>query len=483
MGQSIQVKEFTDADYREFSIRLNTQLQELREQIKGPSFNQKRFSLGAELEVYLVDEEYAPACVNEQLLELSNNPCLTPELNRYNLELNLTPVDVKGTAPFSLLEREMRYLLDGLQNHAQGMGVYIIPIGVLPTLRENHLTEEYMTDRARYHALKKSLCGVDYKHYQISINGKDRLVLEGEGVSVEGANTSFQVHLQLPADQFANYFNASQLTTPLLLALSANSPLVLGHRLWQETRIALFKQSVDFREYINVDWRPPSRVNFCHGWIRKEAWELFAENVALYEPLLPILYDDEGSLPELRLHHGTVWSWNRAVYAPGEEGHLRVEFRTLPAGPTIVDMLANAALSVGLTLGLGDFMDDYSAKLPFRFAEYNFYRGAQYGLEAHLVWPNKGKGGVTERPILNIIEEFLPIAREGLKQLGSKSEDLDRLWKIVEERFEKKITGAKWQLNRFEHYRQKCSVKESCSRMLADYRENMMTGQQVALWY
>ena len=484
MGQSLELKDFTNKDHRKFSKRLNVQLEQLREQIKKPSFSSSFFSLGAELEVYLVDEKFEPACINEQILELANNSCFTPEINRYNLELNLTPVNSKGVSPFALMEQEMRQLLDELHGYALDMGSRVIPVGILPTLKKCHLTEKFMTDQARYHALKRGLCGEGHKNYRINIDGKDPLVLEGKGISVEGANTSFQVHLRVPADRFADYFNGVQLTAPLLLALSANSPLVIGHRLWQESRIALFKQSIDFRDHGDLHWRQPARVSFGQGWVRKEAWELFAENVALYEPLIPVLYDeaDSSSLSELRLHHGTVWSWNRAVYAPGEDGHLRIEFRSLPAGPTVLDMLANGVFAIGLTLGFADVMDHYTARLPFRFAEYNFYRGAQQGLEAKLVWPNRERGCLEERSILDIIEEFLPIAREGLKKLESNKEDIDRLWKIVEERFEKQITGARWQIHRFEYYRQKCSVEESCYRMLGDYQNNMMTDQPVVSW-
>ena len=484
MGQSIELKDYTTVDYQKFSTRLKNQLGELREQIKEPSFNKRVFSLGAELEVYLVNDKYEPACVNEQILELVGNPCFTPEINRYNLELNLTPVDSKGASPFALLEKEMRYFLDELEKQALDLGAHVIPIGILPTLKKCHLTEKFMTDQVRYHILRKGLCGEGHKQYRINIDGKDPLVLEGEGISVEGANTSFQVHFRVPANRFADYFNGVQLTAPLLLALSANSPLVIGHRLWQESRIALFKQSVDFREHWDLHWRQPARVSFGQGWVRNEAWELFTENVALYKPLIPFLYDEKdlSSLPELRLHHGTVWPWNRAVYAPGKDGHLRIEFRSLPAGPTVLDMLANGAFAIGLTLGLVDVIDRYIARLPFRFAEYNFYRGAQQGLEAKLVWPSREKGCLEERPIIDIIEEFLPIAREGLKQLESDSEDIDRLWKIIERRFEKRVTGADWQVSRFEHYREKCSVEESCYRLLVDYRDNMMTNQPVALW-
>ena len=486
MGEFIKTQEFTAQDYQEFSTRLHTQLQELREDIKTPPFNQKYFSLGAELETYLVDNQYKPACINEQLLKLANDPRLTPELNQYNLELNLSPADGRKGPLFSPIEQEVRTLLDQLQNHAQSMGANIIPIGILPTLEEEHLKEEYMTDRNRYHALRKSLCGPGDKRYKININGKDSLVLSGKGLAVEGANTSFQVHLRLPTDGFVDYFNATQLATPLFLALGCNSPLVLGQRLWQESRIALFKQSVDFRDHENSDWKQPGRVFFGHGWIRREPWELFAESVALYPPLLPILYKEQESsplaLPELCLHHGTIWPWNRAVYAPGEGGHLRIEYRSLPAGPTVTDMMANAAFAVGLTLGMVDFIDYYTARLPFHFAAYNFYRAAQHGLNAQLIWPNMGQGGVKERPIVAIIEEFLPVAREGLARLGTERSEIDRLWNVIEERFEKRATGANWQLERFEHYRKQCSIQESCSRMLADYRNNMMTGKEVAHW-
>ena len=482
MGISLGRDTFLPGDYREFSVRLDDQLRELRERVGEPSFNREYFSLGAELEVYLVDGANRPACANEQLLQLVNHHALTPEINRYNLELNFTPVHGKGS--FSELQKEMYCLLDMLADHAQGIGVGIVPIGILPTLQREHLKSEYMTDDNRYRALEKSLRGSGHKRYKININGLDPLVLEGEGISVEGANTSFQVHLRVPADRFADYFNAAQLTTPLLLGMCTNSPLVVGHRLWQESRIALFKQSVDFREHEELHWRQPSRVSFGHGWVRREAWELFSQNVALYEPLLPILYDNKEpfAFSELCLHHGTVWPWNRAVYHPGREGHLRIEFRALPAGPTVLDMVANAVLAVGMALGLADEIDFYSARLPFAYAEYNFYRAAQHGLKAPLIWPHKGRGGFGERPIVEIIEEFLPIARKGIDVLGMESDEIDKFWSIIEERFEKQVTGAVWQLDRFELYRKSCSVDESCLRLLEDYRNNIATGKQVAVW-
>ncbi|MEP5764340.1 MAG: glutamate-cysteine ligase family protein [Halieaceae bacterium] len=486
MGEDVMKSVYSPAEFREFSIRLEKQLAQLRELLAQDSFSRWEPSIGAELEVYLVDNEYRPATINEQLLQMANNPQLTPELNQYNLEFNLSPVSAVGS-PFLAVEKELRDFLGSLQGHAQSIDANVIPIGILPTLHEEHLHQSYMTDRPRYHALTNGLCGIRGKEFHIDISGADHLSLHGEGVTVEGANTSFQVHLRVPANEFARSFNSAQLTTPLVLALAANSPLIAGMRLWQESRIALFKQSIDFREQTNADWRHPARVNFGHGWVRNSAWELFAENVALYQPIIPALSDeadlgDPPLLPELCLHHGTVWPWNRAVYGPQSGGHLRIEFRALPAGPTVIDMLANAALSIGWAVGLGDSIDHYVARLPFNFAEYNFYRAAQHGMDAKLLWPRKNVGGLEERPIVELIEEFLPRARVGLDHLGVDRADSDRLMNVIEERFETRHTGANWQLQTFERYRKESDVEQACSRMLADYVDNVMAGSPVANW-
>lgn len=485
MGESVYKDEFSGQERREFGRRLTTQLDTLREHLSLPAFSRPIYSFGAELEVYLVDDEFKPAAINEELLALANDPQLTPELNRYNLEYNLSPVAARGR-PFAAMDAELRAALNSLQGHARSINSNVIPVGILPTLSQQHLSQSYMTDRPRYHALNRGLCGLRGNQYSININGQDSLALTGDGVTVEGANTSFQVHLRVPAERFARLFNAAQLTTPLVLALAANSPLIAGHRLWQESRIALFKQSIDFRERDHPDWRQPARVTFGHGWVREGAWELFAENVALFTPLIPALFDrpppDSMALPELSLHHGTIWPWNRAVYAAEDGGHVRIEFRALPAGPTITDMMANAALSIGWCLGLAEIIDDMMARLPFRFAEYNFYRAAQYGLDARLIWPCSAGGGVEERPVTELIEELLPHARRGLQSIEVDSADSDHLWPVIEQRLETHCTGAQWQLQRFDHYRKTQTVEAACSSLLSDYVARVMHGDPVASW-
>ncbi len=485
MGDALYKDHFSEAEHREFSVRLEQQLEQLRGLLESEPFQREEASIGAELELYLVDDQYRPAAVNEELLRLANSPQLTPELNRYNLEFNMNPVAAAGS-PFTAMEQELRGFLEHLHSLANGIGANILPIGILPTLSDEYLKYEYMTDRPRYHALIKALTGQGGGEMKININGEDSLVMLGEGLTVEGANTSFQVHLRVPAQRFADTYNATQLTTPLVLALAANSPLISGMRLWQESRIALFKQSLDFRERDHPDWRQPARVWFGSGWMRRSAWELFAENVALFKPLLPVLFDDDQRQPpalrELCMHHGTVWSWNRAVYGAQGDGHVRIEFRALPAGPTIYDMLANAALSIGWATGVASSAADYVARLPFRMAEYNFYRAAQYGLDAKLIWPRKHRGGLEEWAITDLIEEFLPRAWQGLKQLNTSDDDIGMVKNIVEHRLQTRMTGAAWQVQRFEYYRESMAVDEACSRMLADYVDRVMEGYPVASW-
>jgi len=486
VGENIYKTEFIDSDYGAFGTRLEQQLDVLRDTLRTPAFNRDKPSLGAELEVYLVDKDLDPAPVNETLLELSDNPQLTPELNRYNLEFNLSPVDAAGS-PFGAMGSELRRFLDELAAHAKEIDTRVVPVGILPTLREEHLSLSYMTDRPRYHALSQALARERGDGVPIKINGKDPLSMRGEGVTVEGANTSFQVHLRLAADDFARTFNAAQLTTPLVLALCANSPMVAGHRLWQESRIALFKQSTDIRLKAHPDWRQPARVCFGHGWVREGAWELFAENVALHAPLVPALYDsDDDTTPprlrELRLHHGTIWPWNRAVYDTADNGHLRIEFRALPAGPTVLDMMANAALSIGWSVALQDTIDGLVARLPFRTAEYNFYRAAQHGLDAILLWPCAHGGGLEERPVTELIESFLPCAADGLAALGIDSSDSDPLLDVAAQRLASRQTGAQWQLDHYEQHRAKGTVDEACRAMLAGYMERMTLGDPVATW-
>ncbi len=423
MGLSIDRDDFSAADFEQFAQRLQQCLRALRALLARPGFGAGETSIGAELEVTVVDSQGMPMPLNRRLLADSLDPQLQLEIDRFNLEYNLTPIELREH-PFSQLQNELEQAMAAIDTAVAAHGGRVAVIGILPTLRQRDLGADALTDLPRYRALAAGVRRLRQAPFQINISGHDHLVTTSDSVALEGANTSLQIHLRVEPERFADTFNAAQLVTPLAVAIGANSPIFLGHRLWDETRIALFKQAVDSRTPGAVEWRRAARVPFGHGWARQGAYELFAESVALFPPLIPLSGAENPvsalqrgatpSLPELRLHQSTTWQWNRAIFDPIDGGHLRLEMRALPAGPSAVDMTANAAFLVGLVLGMRDRINDLIPALPFQYAEYNFYRAAQHGLDAQLLWPTLQPISPRERSVRDLIEEMLPLAAAGL---------------------------------------------------------------------
>ncbi|MEL7045332.1 MAG: glutamate--cysteine ligase [Pseudomonadota bacterium] len=450
MGIEIHSSNFSDKDRERFAECLEDQLGTLRAMLAAPAFGRGVPSLGAELELYLVDRHGAPAYLNQEVHRLAGDPQLTLELNRYNLEYNLSPCALRDGA-LAALEREVLDKLKRLGTLVSDFDARVVPIGILPTLREHDFGGHCITNRQRYRALVAQLLEWRGSDFQIHINGAEPLQLGMTDITLEGANTSFQVHLRVEPDHYVNTFNAIQLVTPLALAISANSPSLFGHELWDETRIPLFKQSIDTRHTDRYRWSEPPRVCFGHGWLRHDPCEPFEQTVRLYRPLLPVCATvDLGRrgpppLDELRLHQSTVWLWNRPVYDDADGGHLRVEMRSFPAGPSAVDMVAGAALMLGLARALRDDMDRLAAALPFNLAEYNFYRAAQQGLNARVVWPRLRQQGLRDVPLTQVLEELLPRADDGLRHLGVSQAERDRYLSVIDARLAVRRNGAEWQ--------------------------------------
>lgn len=452
MGTDIPQTRFTADDYKRFGLRLEQNLTQLREQLAVPGFGEGPGSLGAELEIYIVDQDGRPLHLNEELQTDAADPQLTLELNRYNLEYNLTPVALSAQ-PFQRIEAEIEQKLATLRRLAAARDARIVSIGILPTLQRSDFGPACMTGKRRFKALVEQLIARRGHQFRIDINGQHPLRMEMDDITLEGANTSFQVHYRVAPRLFADTFNAIQAVTPLALAIAGNSPTLFGHRLWQETRIPLFKQSIDTRLPDRYSWNEPARVNFGHGWVRRDAAELFVETVRLYRPLLPVCPSEDGAagagpseLPQLQLHQSTVWLWNRPVYDAAAGGHLRIEMRALPAGPTAVDMVANAAFLIGMAEGLRPNINTWLPALPFHIAEHNFYRAAQHGLEARLVWPRDRQCACEEQPAAAIIAAMLPVARRGLAAIGIAEAEASRYLQVIERRLASGQTGARWQL-------------------------------------
>ena len=491
MGLKVTKKSFSKEELTAYSAVLNEQLDILKEIIRSPGFGDETLKFGAELEMYLVDDDCNVLPQSAALLKAIDDPQYQAEINQYNIELNLPAFDIKGK-PFTNMLTEMRHKTERLEEVAASMGISIMPVGILPTLRQDQLTKDYMTRELRYEVLGERLMDIRGQSFEINIHGEEHVSLTCDDVTVEGANTSFQVHMMVEHDRFADIYNAAQLTMPLVTAVAANSGILLGMRTWDETRVALFKQSLDTRVKGEVPWRRPARVSFGQGWVKRDSWELFAETVALFEPLLPIISEENaaevwarGELPsfhELHLQMGTSWPWHRPVYSPDNNGHVRIEFRAIPAGPTSLDMVANAAFAMGLAVGLADHIEDFITSIPFRFAEYNFYRAAQKGLDASILWPCRNRHLTEEFPIVDVIDSLYPYAEEGLTRMGVDREEIGTYLGIIQERISSGITGARWQQNTHRHFEEKYT-KEEASRMVSKlYIENARSALPVSKW-
>jgi gamma-glutamyl:cysteine ligase YbdK (ATP-grasp superfamily) len=482
MGQACSTASFNSNDFTHFSQRVQRQLSQLKQRLYTPApFSPNDYSFGAELELYLVDKHFAPQCVNVALMDMLGDKRLTEEINQFNLEINSSPVAARNS-PFSAMHKEFNQILDSVITASEHFSALPLWIGILPTLQAEHLSLDYMTDKPRYHALTDQLRKRSQGPFKITINNQEHLNLVSEDVTLEGANTSFQVHFKVPEKDFVALYNAAQLITPLMVATAANSPLIMERQLWEESRIALFKQSIDHRNKQKMQWRQPARVSFGQGWLRHNPWELFAENVALHEPILPYISDTEKPYAELMMHHGTVWAWNRAVFDTHDNGHLRIEFRALPAGPSITDMLANAALTIGLTQAISHNIEDYLVRLPFQHAEYNFYRAAKHGLDAQILWPSKTQNTLCEQPVLALLEECLPLAEAGLHELGVPKQEITYYLGVIAKRVAAKRNGANWQRQMLAKYETQDNRHIATIKMLNEYQLNMRADRPIHEW-
>ena len=340
MGTEIAREKFSERDYARFTERLERCLADLGQLLGRPGFGAGPATVGAELELFLVDGAARPLPLNQAVRALAADPRVAVELNRFNLELNCSPAPLAGR-PFTALAGELGVLLDRVGAAARAHHGRIALISVLPTLSQAHLGAGALTGTARYRALDRGLRRLRQGPLQVKISGAEPLELTSENIALEGANCSFQVHLRVAPGDFTRVYNAVQLATAPALAAAGNSPTFLGHRLWEETRVALFKQSVEDRDSRGPRRRPP-RTTLGTGWLRDGALELFTEGVRLHEPLLPFVSAPAaGRLPGRRSRGGRLPGRRPAPpggaqAAPGyglalEPGHLRPRGRRSPA--------------------------------------------------------------------------------------------------------------------------------------------------------
>ncbi|MEV6342106.1 glutamate-cysteine ligase family protein [Actinoplanes sp. NPDC051851] len=450
MGKDLVHGVFSPQDRIEYREKVRQCLDVLGRLLDHGSFDDGTGMTGLELEINLVDAEAGPVMRNVEFLGELADPRFQAELGRFNIELNVPPRAISGEG-FDAYEKEILEALRAAEECAGKSETRLAMVGMLPTLAAERMTPDTLTDNERFRALNTEIVRARGDEFRLDIRGVERLLSANPSIAPEAACTSAQFHLQVPAGSFARYWNASQALAAAQVALGANSPFLFGRRLWAETRIAHFEQATDVRpdEFIAQGVRP--RVWFGERWITS-VFDLYEENVRFFPPLLPFLGDEDpaavwsaGEVPRLRelcMHNGTIYRWNRPVYDVLDgRPHLRVENRVLPSGPTVTDLLANAAFYFGVVRRLAEQERPVWSRLDFGAAAESFRDAARFGLDATVRWPGLGEVPVTEL----ILSTLLPKAHAGLDAFGVDPAQRDRLLGIIEDRCRTGRNGATWQ--------------------------------------
>jgi CBS domain-containing protein len=410
--------------------------------------------IGAEQELFLTDRAGRPARLAERMLHALDDPRFVHELAQFNLEINLTP-QLMGPNALRALEAELDELVGRARTAARALNGGIALTGILPTLKQDDLTLDAIVPKPRYLAMNDALKRLRGEAFRFSIQGIDRLDIRHENVLLEACTASFQVHFQCDPEEFVELYNVAQAISGPLLAVCVNSPLVLGRRLWKESRLALFEGAVDARSDAEQARGQSGRVQFGNDWLKHSILDIFREDIARYRALLAIDEPDPAPLAEiaagrpprlsaLKLHNGTVFRWNRACYGEnGKQAHLRIEHRPLPAGPTVLDEVANAALYFGLMAGLSREIDDVRRVFNFAEVKRNFFAAARDGLKSQQSWAGQRAVAAPEL----VLKTLLPMAERGLRAHHVPSAEIDRYLGVIEARAESQQTGARWFLN------------------------------------
>jgi gamma-glutamyl:cysteine ligase YbdK (ATP-grasp superfamily) len=496
MGEGAINAVYTKRDLQRYRDKTQRCLDALARMLAAGSFAAGPECMGLELELNLIDDNVDPAMANQRVLEHIDDPAFQTELGQHNIEINVAPRPLAADEALGL-ECELRAELNTANDAARAAGVGLVMIGILPTLRPDHFDQRWMSPKSRYAILNRQILAsrsedleLDMEGVPLSPGGKpERLLCAADSILPESGCTSAQLHLQIGSDQFARHWNAAQALAGVQIAVAANSPFLLGKALWHETRIPLFEQATDTRspELRNQGVRP--RVWFGERWI-SSIFDLYEENVRYFAPLLPQIDDEDPlavlaaggapSLAELRLHNSTIWRWNRPVYDV-KDGvpHLRIENRVLPAGPTVIDVLANAAFFFGAMRGLVETQPPVWSEMSFQAAQDNLYAGARLGMDARLYWPDIG----WVRPDELVLRKLLPLAHDGLRCCGMSDAARERYLAVIEQRCAARRTGASWQRATVQALADRGADRPTAlAGMLRGYLEHMHSNLPVHAW-
>ena len=455
-------------------------------------FETNPIRIGAEQELCLVDQQAKAWPRSMEILDkLKSREAegFTTEFARFNLEINLEPLEFTENC-LSQMEQNLQHQVDEVRSVTEEMGGEILLTGILPTLRKMDMDLKNMTPLQRYRALSKAIIKQRSENFDLRIQGMDELLMKMDSPLLEACNTAYQVHLQVKPQEFVTKYNIAQLISGPVLSGSVGSPILFGKRLWNETRIALFQQSVDTRTVGEHLRESSPRVTFGNEWVQESILEIFREDTARYRMMLSSEVEedveqllDEGTPPALhalQVHNGTIYRWNRPCYGiTGGKAHLRIENRVLPSGPTVTDEIANSAFWLGLMNKMDDYYPDVTEKMDFDDVRLNFVAASKMGLDTKLRWFGEQRINAVDL----ITEELLPIAKEGLRDAGIDGSDITSYLDIINSRVSSGQTASYWILNNYARLMKENESKEhTLATITTAMIKNQKKGEPVHKW-
>ncbi|MDE3742165.1 CBS domain-containing protein [Maribacter polysaccharolyticus] len=486
MGELNVEKLFGNPNKGLYLNQLLADIKALELMLENDMFEKDISRVGIEQEFCLVNEEWEPAQNADKLLEELDRKYFTSELALYNLEINMEPVELKDEC-FSELHDKLNGLLDQAKAVAEKYDTKLVLTGILPTIRSKHLKMEYMTPVKRYQVLNEAITEIRKNDIELHIKGVDELNLKHDSILYEGCNTSFQAHLQIDPNDFAETYNWAQAIAGPVLSICTNSPLLIGRELWEETRIALFAQSVDTRASTFILNERESRVGFGNEWAQGSVVDFFKDSIIRFRSLLTTDFDtdsitelEQGTIPKLKalnVHNGTVYKWNRLCYGTTDgKPHIRLENRYLPSGPTTIDEIANMMFWVGLMKGKPKEFDNIHTKMDFKDIKSNFFNAARYGMAAQFYWDNKL---ISSHDL--ILDHLLPMAYRGLYSMNVAPKDAENYLRVIKHRVES-INGSRWMVEGFRKLRNDFKVSDSLKILTATIYERQQKGYPIDAW-
>lgn len=487
MGEQAVNRFSSPVEKRVFTKHLLNDIKAFEMMLQEKLFEKNIHRVGAEQELVLVNNHWKPAMTGVEILNKIKDEHFTTEIGKFNLEINLDPQEFTKDC-FSKMERQLNRLLIKGRKAALKFDTKLMLTGILPSIKKEDLIFENMTPNPRYEMLNEIMLNQRGGDFDLNINGIDELITKHQNILFEACNTSFQVHFQVDADQFVDTYNWAQAVAAPVLAVAANSPILMGKRLWSETRIALFQQSVDTRNPNGIRREIEPRVGFGKNWLDVSPAEIFKDIVSRYNIFFNQDIEEDsvesvknGKIPNLnalKLHNGTVYKWNRACYGISNNlPHLRIENRYIPSGPTVLDEMANAAFWLGLMRQIPEQYKNVSQKMNFEDARFNFYKAARTCLDNHFKWFGKSYSAAEL-----IQKELIPIAREGLNLAKVNQRDINRLLEVIEKRVAEHTNGSRWMTKNFSELLHMSTPGEASLNLTKAIYINESFGAPVHTW-